>query len=72
MLLTLYGLGVLVALWRTDDRWPARVIVSLCWPLGPIAFIIVVTGLTLVAVGLWPFITLPILAALALLVRWLA
>src|SRR5262249_57448369 len=38
-----YGLGVAIGLARTDASWPARVALALLWPLGPAAFIVVVT-----------------------------
>ena len=40
--LTIYLAGVLIGLWRTDDRWPTKVLLSVLWPIGPIAFVITV------------------------------
>jgi hypothetical protein len=71
-LVALYSLGVLVGLIVTDDRWPTRVLLSVLWPLGPLAFVIVVSGLTIVAIGLWPLIVLPLLAGLGTLAYLLA
>jgi hypothetical protein len=42
-LLTVYIAGVAIGLWRTDASWPMRVLLSLLWPIGPLAFLIVVT-----------------------------
>ena len=43
--LVVYGIGVTIGLARTDERWPARVALALLWPLGPLAFIIVIAVL---------------------------
>jgi hypothetical protein len=40
--LAIYLVGVAIGLWRTDDRWPTRVLLALLWPIGPIAFMVVV------------------------------
>jgi hypothetical protein len=40
--LAIYLAGVAIGLWRTDDRWPTRVLLSLLWPIGPLAFVVVV------------------------------
>lgn len=71
-LLALYVLGALVGLAATDDRWPARLVLALLWPVGPAAFVLVVSVLTIVAVGLWPLVVLPLLATLAGLAYLLA
>jgi hypothetical protein len=42
-LLIVYAAGVLLALWRTDARLPARVAIALLWPVGPIAFVVTVS-----------------------------
>lgn len=65
LLLIVYAAGIVVGLLATDARWPARLLLSALWPVGPVAFVIVVTGLTVVAAGLWPLRVLPLLAALA-------
>lgn len=46
----IYLAGVLVGLLRTDARGPARVILPLLWPLGPIAFAVTATMLLAAAV----------------------
>ena len=43
--LLVYGLGLALGLARTDASWPTRVALSLLWPLGPLAFIIVIAVL---------------------------
>jgi hypothetical protein len=40
--LTIYLAGVVVGLWRTDARWPMRLLLSLLWPIGPAAFVVTV------------------------------
>lgn len=37
-----YLAGVAIGLWRTDARWPTRPLLALLWPIGPLAFVIVV------------------------------
>ena len=46
------------------DRWLSRLAIALCWPLGPVAFVIVVTIFVFAAAALWP---IPVLGAVALL-----
>ena len=53
-----YALGVALGLAVMRDPWPARVATALVWPLGPIAFVLVVTLLLVVAAILWPVLTL--------------
>ena len=40
--LVIYLAGVLIGLWRTDARWPARLLYPLLWPIGPLAFVVTV------------------------------
>jgi hypothetical protein len=40
--LAIYLVGVVIGLWRTDDRWPTRVQLALLWPIGPLAFVVVI------------------------------
>ncbi|MCA1584654.1 MAG: hypothetical protein LC791_07755 [Acidobacteria bacterium] len=71
-LLVLYVAGVIVGLVAVDARGSMRIVLPLLWPLGPAAFVIVIAGLTLVAIVLWPLRLLPILAAIGALAYWLA
>jgi hypothetical protein len=48
-LLTAYVAGVLVGLWRTDGPPATKLTVAILWPLGPIAFLITISGLILAA-----------------------
>ena len=63
-----YLAGIVVALTLMRDPWPARVGTALLWPLGPIAFLAVVTILSIAAVFLWPVPVLGIIAAIAALI----
>ena len=67
----IYALGIITALAVMRDPWPARIGTALAWPLGPLAFLVVVTILLLAAVILWP---LPLLGGAVLLAAllWLA
>jgi hypothetical protein len=67
----LYGLGVVVGLAVMRDPWPARLGTALVWPLGPIAFVVVVSILLVSAVILWPLLLLPFVASVAALAWWL-
>ena len=54
--LLIYVAGAAVALWRTDALWPTRILLSLLWPLGPLAFVLTVSLLlvaSLIAFPLW-------------------
>jgi hypothetical protein len=68
--LILYLVGVVVGLAVMRDRWPARVMTALVWPLGPAAFVVVLAILTVMSLILWP---VPILTAAAIigLFTWL-
>ena len=68
--LLIYALGVVIGLAVMRDRWPARIATSLAWPLGPIAFLVVVPVLLVAAAILWP---VPILGGAAMIagVLWL-
>jgi hypothetical protein len=40
--LAIYLVGVAVGLWRTDGPVATRLLLALFWPIGPLAFVIVV------------------------------
>ncbi len=52
--LLIYGLGVAAGLVLTDAKPVLRVVLSLLWPLGPLAFAIVVSGLLLASLVAFP------------------
>ena len=52
--LLIYAVGVIAGLVLTDARPPARVALALAWPIGPLAFVTVVTGLLVAALYIFP------------------
>jgi hypothetical protein len=38
--LAVYLAGIAIGLWRTDAGWPTRLLLSLLWPIGPLAFVV--------------------------------
>ena len=66
---SIYLAGVIIALAVMRDPWPIRVGTALVWPLGPIAFLVVITILLISSLLLWPLLMLP-LAALAAVAGW--
>ncbi len=63
--LLVYLAGVAVGLAVMRDPLPARLLTALVWPLGPIAFVLVVALLLVVATILWPVIMLGLMAIAA-------
>lgn len=66
--LAVYGLGVLIALWRTDASWPIRIAIALVWPIGPLAFVVTVS--ILIAASLIAFPTFGAVVAVAAGLAW--
>ena len=62
--LVAYVVGVIIALAVMRDPWRSRIITALLWPLGPIAFLIVVAMLLFAAAILWP---VPVLGSAAVI-----
>lgn len=50
----MYVGGAVIALLVMRDRWLLRLVTALAWPLGPLAFIVVIALLYLASVVLWP------------------
>jgi len=48
--LAIYAVGVVLGLWRTDGSLATKVTLALLWPLGPLAFLITISGLLVAAV----------------------
>ena len=48
------------------DPLPARLLTALVWPLGPVAFVLVIALLFVVATIVWPAIMLGLMAIAAL------
>ena len=53
-LLTLYLAGVIAGLWRGQSGPGARLTLALLWPIGPLAGVVVVAGLLVVAAIAFP------------------
>lgn len=47
--LAIYLAGVAIGLWRTDAPLPTRLVLAVLWPIGPLAFVIVVALLVAAA-----------------------
>ena len=47
--LAMYLVGVAIGLWRTDAPLPTRLLLALLWPIGPLAFVVVVAILVAAA-----------------------
>lgn len=69
--LGIYLSGIVIALAVMRDPWPARVGTALVWPLGPAAFVVVVSILLVASVILWPLLMLPAFALLGGFAWWL-
>ena len=48
-ILAIYLAGVAIGLWRTDAPLPTRLLLAVLWPVGPLAFVIVVAILVAAA-----------------------
>jgi hypothetical protein len=67
---TIYLAGIVIALAVMRDSWPARLGIALVWPLGPLAFVIVISILLVASAILWPVLILSGAALLGVL-AWL-
>jgi hypothetical protein len=65
--LWIYLTGVVAALAVMRDPWPARVTTALVWPLGPVAFLVVIVIQLGAALYLWPIPALAGIGAIAAL-----
>ena len=63
----IYGIGVLAGLIATQGGWPTRVALALLWPLGPLAFVVTVAGLLVVAGIAFPLFGVILAAAVVAL-----
>jgi hypothetical protein len=62
-----YVAGVLWSLLKSDARPAERVVLSLCWPLGPLAFLVTVAVLLAASVIAYPLVMVPVVAVFAVL-----
>jgi hypothetical protein len=69
--LAVYAAGVVIGLSVMRDRWPTRTTTALLWPLGPAAFIVVITILLAASAFLWPIPVLTAAAIVAAMGWWL-
>jgi hypothetical protein len=63
--LLLYLSGFLIGVLRADAPWHARLALALLWPIGPAAFVVIVSGLVVVSLIAFPLLGAVVLAAAA-------
>jgi len=68
--LTIYLVGFAIAMAVMRDSWPVRIGTAAVWPLGPLAFLIVISILLVASAILWPVLILGGAALLGVLI-WL-
>ena len=66
----IYIVGALLAVWRTDARWPTRVARAAVWPVGPVAFVVTVTILLAASLIAFPLVAGTIALAGAAALWW--
>ena len=66
--LSIYVIGVVVGLVRIDAAPAGRVGLALLWPIGPLAFLVTVAGLLVVAAIAFPAFGAIVVAAILLAV----
>ena len=54
LVLLIYAVGVAAGLLLTDGSVPTRILLALLWPLGPLTFVVVVAGLLVASLYLFP------------------
>ena len=69
--LVTYLIGVFIGLAVMRDPWPLRVGTAVVWPLGPLAFVVVIAVLALACAVLWPLPALALATLLGALAWWL-
>jgi hypothetical protein len=60
-----YVVGVMIGLLVTDGGLVARIGLALAWPLGPLAFLVTVAGLLVVAAIAFPIFGVALAASIA-------
>lgn len=60
-----YVVGVMIGLLATDGGLGSRIGLALAWPLGPLAFLVTVAGLLVVAAIAFPVFGVGLVAAVA-------
>ena len=61
---SLYLIGAAFGLLRADAPWPQRVGIAALWPIGPLAGVLTVAGLVVVAAVAFPWFGALLAAAL--------
>ena len=69
VVLLIYVVGVAAGLILTDARPLARFVLALAWPIGPLAFVVVVAGLLVAALYIFPVFG-AVVAALGVAAWW--
>jgi hypothetical protein len=64
-MLGVYLVGVVVGLLATQGGPGTRLLLAVLWPLGPLAFLITVTGLLVVAAIAFPIVGVVLAAGIA-------
>jgi hypothetical protein len=54
LVLLIYVVGVVAGLILTDGRVATRMLLALLWPLGPLAFVVVIAGLLVASLYIFP------------------
>jgi len=67
----IYVVGAVIGLIATDGNFSTRLALSLLWPIGPLAFVVTVGGLLVVAAIAFPVVGF-VLAGAAAAFFWLA
>lgn len=63
--LLIYVLGVIAGLVFTDGRPLARLALAFAWPIGPLAFVAVISGLLVASLYLFPLFGAVVAAGVA-------
>jgi len=67
---TLYIVGVVWALVRTNARPAERLVLSVLWPLGPLAFLVTLAILLAASVIAYPLVMVPAALVVLAVVWW--
>jgi hypothetical protein len=65
VLVALYLVGVAIGLWRVDGGPVTKLALAVLWPIGPVAFVVVISGLLLVSLVAFPRVGIPVAAVAA-------
>jgi hypothetical protein len=71
VLWAIYLAGALLALWRTDASWPAKIGLAVLWPIGPLAFVVTVSILLAASFIGFPLVAGAIAAVVVAATWWI-